>query len=124
MAAAAITPRSLETFLRPASLPGVSFMRILLMCADGMNAVEQTIVNHAGGRDVIGITGELRRILAFPGAPGIARLSGPVLDFQPAHATNSSFDVGEESQLGCQRVFVWLKRLYLSGSGSMPNFWS
>jgi len=21
-------------------------------------------------------------------------------------------------------VFVWLKRLYLSGSGSMPNFWS
>src|SRR5258708_28197021 len=25
-----MTPRSLETFLRPASLPGVSFMRILL----------------------------------------------------------------------------------------------
>src|ERR1700722_17220711 len=30
MAAAAMTPRSFETFLRPASLPGVSFMRFLL----------------------------------------------------------------------------------------------
>jgi hypothetical protein len=27
MAAAAITPRSFDTFLRPANLPGVSFMR-------------------------------------------------------------------------------------------------
>ena len=30
IAAAAMMPRSLETFLRPASLPGVSFMGILL----------------------------------------------------------------------------------------------
>src|ERR1039458_10225404 len=46
MAAAAMMPRSFETFLRPASLPGVSFMRILLNtnedeCLEALNIVNQ-----------------------------------------------------------------------------------
>jgi hypothetical protein len=32
MAAAAITPRSLDTFLRPANFPGVSFMKSSKEC--------------------------------------------------------------------------------------------
>jgi hypothetical protein len=46
MAAAAMTPRSLETFLRPASLPGVSFMGNPPLVRMEMTAVELSIVNH------------------------------------------------------------------------------
>src|SRR5690348_14197875 len=50
MAAAAMMPRSLETFLRPASLPAVSFMRILLN-ADEYECLEvPNIVNQGGGK--------------------------------------------------------------------------
>src|SRR5580698_9137584 len=48
MAAAAMTPRSFETAFRPASLPGVSFMRILLD-GDGNECVRNELLYQGSG---------------------------------------------------------------------------
>src|ERR1035441_9696068 len=58
MAAAAMMPRSFETFLRPASLPGVSFMRILLNTNEDECLEVLSIVNQrAGESGVSGLIG-------------------------------------------------------------------
>src|ERR1700684_1117294 len=57
MAAAAMMPRSLETFLRPASLPGVSFMRILLNTNEDECLEVPNIVNLWEGKSCV--TGEV-----------------------------------------------------------------
>src|ERR1700733_12810390 len=53
IAAAAITPRSLDTFLSPASLPGVSFMRVLLGVRMD-ECLERIIVNQGKGNTASG----------------------------------------------------------------------
>src|ERR1700690_4051476 len=50
MAAAAITPCSFETFLRPASFPGVSFIDSSEDCMNEDKGAEQAIVNQTGGK--------------------------------------------------------------------------
>src|ERR1700720_4112117 len=50
MAAAAMTPRSLDTFFRPASLPGVRFMESSRVRAYKDERLNEAIVNHGENR--------------------------------------------------------------------------